>query len=349
MEFRVLSLGDWLADPVSGRRLSQYDRFQQLIELGVAAETLGFDGFHLGEHHFCDYIVSNPVPLLAAVAARTRKIRLSTGVTLLANRDPVLVAEDYASLDLISGGRAELVAGRGNAFFECYRQMGHDIARSREMFEENLDLLLALWTDRSVTWTGSTRAPLAEAKVRPQPRAGRLPVWIGGGSSEDSVRCAASRGLDLQLPGVFAAAPAFTPLARLYRELCPTGRIGFTAHVFVRQDGEQARRVWEPYHLGYLDWVWGMIHDGARGAMPKPPPATAARAYLDPVLSPALCGNPDEVAKRLIAWDEALGGIDVILLKFDGGGLPMAEVLESMRLVIEEVRPRVREAIAATV
>jgi alkanesulfonate monooxygenase SsuD/methylene tetrahydromethanopterin reductase-like flavin-dependent oxidoreductase (luciferase family) len=349
MELRVLTLGDWGAGPAGAPQRTQPERFQQILALGERAEELGFDGFHIGEHHFCDYIVSNPVPLLAAIAARTSRIKLSTGVTLLANRDPALVAEDYATLDLISSGRAELVAGRGNAFFECYRQMGHDIGQSREMFEENLDLLIALWAEGPVTWKGRTRPPLDQARVQPRPYGARPAIWIGGGSSEDSIRAAAERKLDLQLPGVFAGAPHFAGLARLYRELHPKGRIGFTAHIHVRESGEDARRVWAPYHLAYLDWVWGMIHEGARGAMPKPPPATAERAYLDTANSPALCGSPTEIAARILAWDKALGGIDVLLLKFDGGNLPDADIDLSMRLVASEVRSQVEDGLRATV
>jgi alkanesulfonate monooxygenase SsuD/methylene tetrahydromethanopterin reductase-like flavin-dependent oxidoreductase (luciferase family) len=348
MKLSILSLGDHLPDPLTGARIPQHQRIGELMQLGVLADGLGFRGFHLGEHHVCDYIVSNPVPLLAAVAARTRAVRLSTGVTLLANRDPVLVAEDYALLDLISGGRAELVAGRGNAFFECYRQMGQDIARSRELFEANLDLLLRLWGDGPVSSDGETRPPLDQAVVQPRPlQSPHVPVWIGGGSSEDSVRLAVRYGLGLQLPGVFAAAPHFASLARLYRELWHEAgwshapKVGFTAHVHVRQDGQDARTFWEPYHLAYLDWVWGMIADGSRGALPRPPPAGAERAFADPVKAPALCGSPDEVAGRLAAWSEVLGGIDVMLLKIDGGGLPFGEVRQVAELLAREVAPAV--------
>jgi alkanesulfonate monooxygenase SsuD/methylene tetrahydromethanopterin reductase-like flavin-dependent oxidoreductase (luciferase family) len=348
MKLSLLSLGDHLPDPVTGQRTSQQERFADLVALGELAEQAGFHGFHLGEHHFCDYIVSSPVTVLSAVAARTGRVRLSTGVTLLANRDPVLVAEDYATLDLISGGRAELVAGRGNAFFECYRQMGHDIARSRELFEANLDLLIALWGEEPVSSSGTTRPPLQDALIQPRPvQSPHPPIWIGGGSSEDSVRCAVDRGLALQLPGVFAGAPHFAGLARLYRELWAEkgwvhpARIGFTAHLHVRPDSQDARRFWEPYHLAYLDWVWGMIAEGSRGIMPKPRPAEAGRAFLDPVNAPAICGSPQEVVDRLMAWDEALGGIDVMLLKLDGGGMPFAEVSACAELLAAEVAPNV--------
>jgi alkanesulfonate monooxygenase SsuD/methylene tetrahydromethanopterin reductase-like flavin-dependent oxidoreductase (luciferase family) len=349
MKLSILSLGDHLPDPLTGIRIPQHQRVSELLALGRLADGLGFHGFHLGEHHFCDYIVSNPVPLLAAVAAHTRSVRLSTGVSLLANRDPVLVAEDYAMLDLISGGRAELVAGRGNAFFECYRQMGHDMARSRGLFEAGVDLLLAIWRcEGPVSSDGAIRPALDQARVQPRPLQRRHPpVWIGGGSSEDSVRLAVRHGLGLQLPGVFAPAPHFAALAHLYRELWQEAgwthapQVGFTAHAHVRPDSQDAKAFWEPYHLAYLDWVWGMIADGARGAMPRPPPATAQRAFLDPLKSPALCGSPAEVTDRLLAWSEALGGIDVMLLKIDGGGLPFTQVQAGAELLARAVAPAV--------
>jgi alkanesulfonate monooxygenase SsuD/methylene tetrahydromethanopterin reductase-like flavin-dependent oxidoreductase (luciferase family) len=344
MDFRVLSLGDWLADPVTGKMRAQAERFHQIIALAERAEALGFGGFHLGEHHFSDYILSSPVPLLSAIAMRTSRIRLSTGVTLLANRDPVHIAEDYATLDLISKGRAELVAGRGNAFFDTYRQMGHDITKSRERFDENLALLLRLWNEDRISWQGTTRAPLDQARVEPRPYASRPPVWIGGGSSEDSVRLAAQHRLDLHLPGVYAPAPAFAPLVKLYRELHPTGRIAFTAHVHVREDGAAAKKFWEPYHTAYMNWVWNLIWEGAGGKGQKPPPSSAATPYLDAEKSPALCGNPSEVANRLIAWNEALGGIDVMLFKFDGGAMPDDAIDESMSLVAGPVSEKVRAA-----
>jgi alkanesulfonate monooxygenase SsuD/methylene tetrahydromethanopterin reductase-like flavin-dependent oxidoreductase (luciferase family) len=336
-----------LGDHMDAR--TQAQRYADIVTLGVWAEELGFDGFSVGEHHFCDYIVSNPVPLLVAIATRTQRIRLSTAVTLLANRDPVLVAEDYAALDLLSGGRAELVVGRGNFFTECYRQFGQDMGASRAAFEENLDLLIALWSEAPVSSSGLTRPPLDKARVRPQPlQRPHPPIWIGGGSSPESAESAARRGLGFQIPGVFAGAPFFRPLADLYRETFRAGRlgagakgVGFTAHCFVDRDGPAARKVWEPVHVGYLDWVNRAA--APPGGPPVGPTPNFARATGDVKTRTALCGSPAELIAQIGEWRDALGGLDALLLKFDGGGLPMPAVRRSMELFAREVAPAVRE------
>jgi alkanesulfonate monooxygenase SsuD/methylene tetrahydromethanopterin reductase-like flavin-dependent oxidoreductase (luciferase family) len=348
MRFCVITLGDHMADPDTGQMRSQAQRFADIVTMAQWAEELGFDGFHIGEHHFCDYIVSNPVPLLVAAAGRTSDIRLSTAVTLLANRDPVLIAEDYAALDLLSGGRVELVVGRGNFFAESYRQFGQDLSRSREVFDQNLDLLLAIWSGEPVTWSGLSRPPLERARVTPQPLQRPFPmIDIGGGSSMESAAAAASRGLGFQLPGVFAGARAFRPLAEAYREAFTPGplgprarRIGFTAHCYVDADTERARREWAPIHIGYLNWVNAIAAQGA--SRPAPAPGFE-RLAIDPENHTALCGDPKEVAGRILAWRETLAGLDQLLLKFDGGGLSMERLRRSMSLFAREVIPRVRD------
>ena len=347
MKFGLFSLGDHMADPATGANRIQAERYADLITLAEWGEELGFETFHVGEHHFCDYIVSNPVPLLTAAAMRTKRIKLSTAVTLLANRDPVLVAEDYAALDLISNGRAELVVGRGNFFVECYRQMGQDFAKSRAAFEENLDLLLRAWTDERISSSGATRPPLDNARIQPKPLQRPYPlVWIGGGSSEDSALSAASRGLPLQLPGVFAGAAFFRKLADTYRSNFKPGphgpsaqRIGYTAHCHVGLNGDDARRVWWPYHEGYFHWVNDIA---AAGGGPRGPTPSLERNVLDPDHHTALCGSPDEVYSRIARWRDTLGGLDTLLVKFDGGGLPMPKVRESLDLFASEVMPRLR-------
>ncbi|MEE4300399.1 MAG: LLM class flavin-dependent oxidoreductase [Pseudomonadales bacterium] len=352
MQFGVLTLGDWMAGPDGDDRPTRAERFARIVRLAERAEALGFDAFHVGEHHLCDYIVSSPQMLLAAISQRTERIRLSTGVTLVANRDPVHLAEDYASLDLLSAGRAEMIAGRGNAFFDAYLQFGQQLDDSRERFGEHLELMLRLWREERVSFEGDYRAPLCEVGLEPRPaRAGGPTVWLGGGSSTDSADMAARLGLPLQLPGVFAGADAFAGLAEHYRRAWSAAahagapRIGFTAHCFVGPDGDAARDYWAPWHLGYQRWVWALIcaQSGREG---PPPIADRHAAFEDAKRSPALCGDPEEVAGRIVAWHGVLKGIDRLVLKFDGGNLPEARVHDSLELFSREVMPRVRKAIA---
>jgi alkanesulfonate monooxygenase SsuD/methylene tetrahydromethanopterin reductase-like flavin-dependent oxidoreductase (luciferase family) len=352
MEFGVLTLGDWLAGPAGNDRPSQAERFARIVRLAEHAEALGFDAFHVGEHHLCDYIVSSPQLLLAAISQRTERILLSTGVTLVANRDPVHLAEDYASLDLLSRGRTELIAGRGNAFFDAYLQFGQQLDDSRERFGEHLQLLLALWRDEKVSFEGTYRAPLCDARLQPRPVSPDGPtIWLGGGSSTDSAEMAARLGLPLQLPGVFAGAGAFAGLAEHYRRAWSAAghpgvpRVGFTTHCHVGDDGAAARDYWAPWHLGYQRWVWELIC--AQSGHEGPPPIADRRAaFEDPERSPALCGDPIEVAERIVAWHGVLNGIDRLVVKFDGGNLPEDVVHASMALFAKEVVPRVRRAVA---
>ncbi|MEM7020468.1 MAG: LLM class flavin-dependent oxidoreductase, partial [Pseudomonadota bacterium] len=316
METGLLTLGDHTPDPDTGKTTTQQQRFRNIIQQGILAESLGFDAIHIGEHHFCDYIVSVPQMLLAAIAEKTDTIRLSTGVTLLANHDPVRLAEDYASLDVISNGRAELVAGRGDRFVEAYQQMGINIEDSADIYAENLDLLRKLWTETNLSWQGRFRPPLENANAQPRPvQQPHIPIWIGG-ASKSSIQLTASHGLPLQLPGVFAGAPAFKGLAEMYRSAYSETKhdpanckVGFTAHIHVRKNSQDAKKHWEKHHLSYLNWVWDIILAGGQMGMEKPA-YTAENTFGPDLIAPALCGSPAEVLDKLSGWQKVLGGID---------------------------------------
>jgi len=349
MQAGMLILGDHLADPTSGVRTPAAARYRQIVELGVSAEALGFELVCLGEHHLCDYILSAPPVVLAAIAERTTRIRLGTGVTLLGSLDPVRVAEDYATVDLISNGRVELVAGRG-ILRRTYSDFGLDPADSRARFDEAVELLLAAWSREVLHWRGRFRAPLEGVTVQPRPlQAPHPPVWIGGGSSTESVDLAARLGLPLMLPSVLAPAEAFLPLVDRYRErFAPSvhgvaPRVGAVSHVHVARDRETARSRWRPYHLRYLEWVanelvpWAGANLGPRDAqMPQ-----HVRFDFDELCEkgPALCGGAAEVAERIEAMRDALG-LDLHLAMFDHGALPEALLRDSLERYGSEVLPR---------
>lgn len=344
LEIGLLSLGDCLADPATGVRPSPAERHRAIVDEAVHAEALGFDSVWLGEHHFCDYVLAAPPVVLAAIAARTERVRLGTGVTLLANLDPVRVAEDYATLDAIANGRVELVAGRG-ILAETYEAFGQKTDESRERFRENLLLLRRLWSETEVTWSGRFRAPLDAVTVEPRPvQAPHPPIWVGGGSSLHSVDLAAEQGLPLMLPSVLAPALDFAPLVERYRQRFaaaghdPAGaRVGCCHHVHVAPDSQSARERWRPYYLNYLgfvDRVWSrreLIHARAKVELD----------YERLLAGVAICGSPAEVVDRIGVAREALG-LDVHLAMFDLGGLPPAEVARAMDLYAADVAPHLR-------
>lgn len=217
MRLGVMTLGDHVANPHTGRLVTQAERHRSIVELAVLAEEVGLDSVWLGEHHFCDYIVSSPAVVLAAIAERTTRIRLGTSVALLPNLDPVRVAEDYATVDVLSGGRIELAVGRG-IVDRVYEGFGQDPAAARALLDERLSLLVQLWTEGETSWTGTSRSPLRELRVDPHPlQQPHPPMWIGGGSSPESADLAARRGLGLLLPSVLAPPQHFAAQVDRYR------------------------------------------------------------------------------------------------------------------------------------
>jgi luciferase family oxidoreductase group 1 len=349
MELGLLVLGDQLPNPHTGERLSEAERHRQIVELAVRGEELGLRSVWLGEHHGCDYILSSPPVVLAAIAERTRRLRLGTGVTLLGTLDPLRAAEDYATVDVLSGGRVEVVAGRG-ILRRTYADFGIDPDRSREAFEEKVELLLRLWREEAVDFAGVHRAPLRAVAARPRPlQRPHPPLWIGGGSSFDSIDLAARLGLPLMLPSVLAPPEAFVPLVERYRARFQPGpadaapRVGACSHVHVARDSAAARVRWEPYHMGYIRWVagvlipWGGANVGPAGAaLPMSAPLPDFEMLCR---GPSICGSPAEVADRLSAMRERLG-LDLHIAMFDHGGIPEAELQDALELYGKEVVPQ---------
>jgi len=344
MQIGLLSLGDCLPDPASGAEPTPAERTRSIVDSAVAAEALGFDSVWIGEHHFCEYVVSAPPVVLAAIAARTTRIRLGTGVTLLANLDPVRVAEDYATLDGISNGRVELVAGRG-ILADTYTAFGQDPGDSRERFRENLELLRRLWSEKEVRWSGRFRAPLDGVRVEPRTvQQPHPPLWVGGGSSFASVDLAAELGLPLMLPSVLAAPLQFLPMVERYRERFAkaghdrgAARVGACNHVHVRRNSQEARERWLPHYQSYLAFV-ERIWVTREPVHPKRRIDLGGERLLESV---AICGSPAEVADRIAATCEALG-LDVHLSMFDLGGLPEDELQRTLELFAAEVLPALR-------
>ena len=339
MQFGLMTLGDHLANPHTGKLESdQASRHRSFVEQGVLAEQVGFDMINLGEHHFCDYILSAPPVVLSAIAERTTTLRLSTGVTLAANLDPIRMAEDYATVDVLSGGRVELILGRG-ALSDTYDIFGQNFERSREIYSESVRVLHRVWSEEDVHFDASFRPELKGLTVQPRPfQSPHPPLWIGAGGSEHSFDLAAELGVHLMVPSVFGSVTNFLPMVARYKErFAEAGhakenmKIGSCVHAFVTQDSQDARKKWFPYYDNYLRWVGDLL------ATQKAPPPIDFKAdnFID---GPAMCGSPAQVIDML---GEHLGHleVDLHLAMFDPGGLPEADLRNSIELYGQEVIP----------
>jgi alkanesulfonate monooxygenase SsuD/methylene tetrahydromethanopterin reductase-like flavin-dependent oxidoreductase (luciferase family) len=340
MQWALTTLGDHLPNPHTGEIGSQADRHRQIVDLAIEAERLGARSVHLGEHHFCDYIVSSPLVVLATIAAQTTTLRLSTAVSLLAHHDPVTLAEQWATLDVLSGGRAELIAGRG-VVPALYTQFGQDHEKSRVLVREAIELLQALWTRESVTWEGSIRPPLDEVTLMPRPlQVGGPPIWVSVSSTESIAEAVRLRS-KIAIPLVSVGPDRGPELCREYREAwaaaghdADDGEVALNVHCHVSERPD-AKAYWAPFQLDYLRWVVTLVTGKAL-------PLESVRPYwatLDVPEAQAVCGSVAEVTDRLGTFDEAAGGVDLWLFQGDQGGLPNDEVQSSMALFANEVLP----------
>jgi alkanesulfonate monooxygenase SsuD/methylene tetrahydromethanopterin reductase-like flavin-dependent oxidoreductase (luciferase family) len=355
MRAGLLVLGDHLPNPHTGAKTTPAQRHRQIVELAVRCEALGFDSVWLGEHHLCDYILSSPPVVLAAIAERTTRMRLGTGVTLLGSLDPVRAAEDYATVDVLSNGRVEVVAGRG-VLRRTYSDFGYDPNQSRELYDENVELLLAAWAGEPAHFEARHRPALRGVTVHPRPvQRPHPPLWVGGGSSFASVDLAARLGLPLMLPSVLAPPQAFAPYVKRYRERFVargTGReqpvVGACSHVHVARDAQTARARWRPFHMQYITWVttelipWGGANLGAREErLAGVPPAAPDFETL--LRGPSVCGSPAEVADRIGAMRDALG-LDIHIAMFDHGGIDDEALADATELFAAKVIPEISRA-----
>lgn len=337
-----MSLGDVMPDPATGHLVSDGERTRAIVDQAVLAEEVGFDAVHLGEHHGNSYQLSSPAVVLAAIGARTTSLILSTGVTLLANLDPVRVAEDYATLDVLSEGRAEIVAGRGSLFARTFEYLGQDPRQSRALYNEHVGLLLELLRHENVSHPGPLRAPLENFTSRPRPTR-PVPVWLGGGLNAETPTLAGKLGLPLMLPSVFAPPDGFGPHIEAYIQAWADAghegqpRLGAICHCHVAPTTQQARRDFEPHYSQYWNWVQDLVEAYTPRARRLP------FDYAAMLAGPALCGSPAEVINRVGQWQAALPlPIERFGFMFDLGGFPQPRLREVIERFGAEVIPHIR-------
>ncbi len=342
MELGVYTFAENSPDPVTGESITAQERMQNLLEEIELADQVGLDVFGVGEHHRPDFIVSAPAIVLAAAARSTKRIRLTSAVTVLSSDDPVRVFQDFATLDLISNGRAEIMAGRGS-FVESFPLFGYSLDDYDELFAEKLELLLKLRESERVTWQGTHRAPIRELGVYPRPVQNPIPVWIAVGGTPQSVVRAASLGLPLAL-GIIGGEPVrFAPFARLYRDIAMraghdpgTLKLSINAHGYVAESDKQAADEYYPAHAAVMTRI---------GRERGWPPAT--RAQFDALTGPEgayVVGDPETVAEKIIRQHDIFGQ-DRYLLQFSVGSMPHSQIMRSIELFGTRVAPIVRNAL----
>jgi alkanesulfonate monooxygenase SsuD/methylene tetrahydromethanopterin reductase-like flavin-dependent oxidoreductase (luciferase family) len=333
--YGLLSLADYLPDPATGQSISQPERMQRILELAVRAEQAGFERIGLGEHHFGHYILPSPFVLLGAIAVRTRNIRVGTSVTLLAGLDPVRVAEDLATLDALSNGRAELTVARG---VEVATQIAFGISDEHELrprFDEKLRLLLRLLTEERVTWSGRFRSPLHEVRIEPRPvQKPHPPLWVGGGLSTVSCDLAVDLGLPLSLPSLFCFPEDYLPILDRYRAAMSAAHgtdkiaVAYPSYVHVARTSQEARQRFRPHLESYA-----RAASGCRTSQGRP------TDYETLLQGSALCGSPAEVVDRIGSINTLLG-LQHHYLMPDLGGMPEELLHEVMDLLGSDVLPR---------
>jgi probable LLM family oxidoreductase len=340
MEFGIYTFGDLAPGQISTEHVHQ--RLDEIITAARIADEAGIDVFGVGEHHRPDFAVSFPSVVLGAVASVTRRIRLTSAVSILSSDDPVRLYQQFSTLDLLSGGRSELLVGRG-AYSESFPLFGHSLTDYDSLFDEKLGLLVAINEPASVTWSGRHRPPLTDARIMPRPLHGRIPIWVAAGGTASSAIRAGRAGLPLNLANIGGLPEQFVPFVNLYRTAGMEAghspaqlKMAVSGHFHVQRDGRRAREEFFPYYRRYI------ANNLPRGH------AEMSWSDYEAVSSPRgalFVGSVEEIVDKIL-MEHQLFGHQRYMAQLDIGGLPFAMVRESIELLASEVIPAVRRAIA---
>jgi probable LLM family oxidoreductase len=345
MEIGLYTFAELQEDPLDGHIISPDQRMRDLVEEAVLAEQVGLDVFGVGEHHREDLIVSAPAVVLAAIAAKTERIRLTSAVSVLSSDDPVRVFQDFATLDLLSGGRAEIMAGRGS-FIESFPLFGYDLDDYDALFDEKLRLLLRLREDVHVSWEGRFRPSMHGEGVWPRPLQDPLPIWIAVGGSPESAFRAGTLGFPMALAIIGGMPERFAPFVQLFRDAAreaghdPAPPVSINSHGYIAPTSQEALDDSWPYAASMMNRI-----GRERGWQPM------AREHYDAAAMPRganFVGSPQQIVDKVLFQHE-LFHHDRFLLQFTVGSMPHAKIMTSIELLGTEVAPAVRAAVASHV
>ncbi|MBB3773279.1 putative LLM family oxidoreductase [Angulomicrobium tetraedrale] len=343
LDFGLDTFGDVMADG-EGRPLTQAQALRNVVEQGVLADEVGVDFFAVGEHHRDDYAISAPEVVLAAIAARTQRVRLGSAVTVLSSDDPIRVYQRFATVDAISNGRAEIILGRGS-FTESFPLFGFNLDDYETLFTEKLDLFTHLLRENAsaegVNWTGNLRPPLVNQHVYPLPESGTMKTWIGVGGSPESVVRAATYGLPMMLAIIGGGASRFKPYAELYRKAftqlgTPVQPLGVHSPGYIADTDEAAREEFFPAFKANRDRI---------GRERGWPPIGREEFEREVTVGSLYLGSPETVARKIARTVRALD-LDHFDLKYSAGTLGHAQAMRAIELYGTRVIPRVREILA---
>jgi probable LLM family oxidoreductase len=339
MELGITTFGEVTPDPNSGRTISAAERLRNLIEEIELADQVGLEVFAVGEHHRPDFVVSAPAVVLAAAAERTKTIRLASAVTVLSSDDPVRVYQDFATLDLLSGGRAEIMAGRGS-FLESFPLFGNDLEDYDTLFIEKLDLLLKIRESERVTWSGKHRPAIDDRGVYPRALQEPLPVWIAVGGTPQSAVRAGTLGLPMTIAIIGGMPERFRPFVDLYRDAGKRAghdpaklKLAINSHGYV---GENSKEIADEYYRPYVGAMNRIGRERGWGAMD--------RSHYEELRAPrgALhVGSPQELIDKIL-FEHELFANDRFLLHISVGTLPHDRVMKAIELFGTKVAPVVR-------
>jgi probable LLM family oxidoreductase len=342
MEIGITTFVENTPDPRTGNMLASSQRMANLMEEVSLADQVGLDVFAIGEHHRPDFVVSSPAVVLAAAAVKTKNIRLSSAVTVLSSDDPVRVFQDFAQVDLLSQGRAEIMAGRGS-FIESFPLFGNDLKDYDTLFAEKLDLLIELNKGEKISWKGKHRPAIENRGVYPRPLQKELPIWVAIGGTPESVMRAANKGLPMALAIIGGEPARFVPFTDLYKEIWNTAghttkfQLAINSHGFIGDDSQKAADDF------YGPYAFVMSKIGReRGWSPM------NRSHFELMREPEgslLVGSPQQVIDKIL-YNFELFGNTRFLLHISVGTLPHEKVMRSIELLGTVVAPAVKKAIA---